>query len=154
MLPFSRANCRASPFPQFSINNDLQKSNWQNENTQKEQTIHPENGSNYFRFGIFEDNIFLISELNSFQQPEMSNPFSMFIMLLEICFPGFRLSMYKAFLIFFVSSVFQNQGRSCFPQSVWCFVFVTCCAIPLVWVLFLTAYWCSSIKNLVMKTKR
>ena len=74
----------------------------QNENTLKEQTIHPENGSNYFRFGIFEGNCFLISELNSFQQPEMSNPFSRFIMLLEIYFPRFRLSMYmyKASLIF------------------------------------------------------
>ena len=72
----------------------------QNENTQKEQTIHPENGSNYFRFGIFEDNFFLISELNSFQQLEMSIPFLRFIMWLEICVPGFRLSMNRASLTF------------------------------------------------------
>jgi len=114
----------------------------QNENTQKEQTIHPENGSNYFRFGIFEDNFFLISELNSFQQPEMSNPFSRFIILLEICFPGFRLSMYKTSLIFLHLQCVSESRKIVFSQSIWCFVFVTCCAIPLVWVFFLTAYWC------------
>ena len=93
--------------------------------------------------GIFFENIFRISGLNSFQQSEISRPFSRFIIDFDvISFPGLRQSIKSISFIFLFLQCVSDSKNILLPQSILCFVVWTCSAIPFVLCLRFTAYSC------------
>ena len=92
---------------------------------------------------IFLENILLMCGLNSFQL-EISMPFSRFMSLLgSMSDPGLMQSMKSASLIFRFRQCDSKSKNISLSQLIVCFLLLcTCCAIPFVFWLHFTAYWC------------
>ena len=88
--------------------------------------------------------IVLMCGLNSFQQLEISMPFSKFMSLLgSMSDPGLMQSMKSASLIFRFLQCDSKSKNIWLSQLIVCFLLLcTCCAIPFVFWLHFTAYWC------------
>ena len=72
--------------------------------------------------GIFFENIFRISGLNSFQQSEISRPFSRFIIDFDvISFPGLRQSIKSDSFIFLFLQCVSDSKNILLPKSILCF---------------------------------
>ena len=115
VMPLSRANLLSLSLSSNIDINKLTTEQWKYNSVYAHSGIH----NNSFLTGTILKKIFWISGLNSFQQAAMSSPFSIFIILSEICFCGLRQSMKSASFIFLwnFSNVIPSQETSCFPNQ-------------------------------------